>query len=423
VTTELSRGTSDAVASFPSITGRSCVELLDSVEVVLGDWDGPLPMDLVRHLKREYADRCAELAEREVRDVTRSSIVYGDPAHPVSPKAGEDPDQICSRLRFAANGSRRVIGGQSFELDPEVAATLDDRANRECEEFRSAMRRLLAAWHGWGSVDECTIFGTHGPDVISGTDGDDVICGGAGDDVIDARGGNDSVFPGPGDDTVNAGPGNDKVSSWGASYEQEYDDDAGNDTIDLGPGSDIVDSGAGNDIVTAGPGIDFVATHGGDDILIGSEGRNHLTAGDGNDVLYGVSNPLANPLDSGTIAQGGPGSDLGILLDASNDLWWPDDFTIRVELPNTACGLSVDPSEFTIPSVSRISCKVVGDIKISLDDEANISLSFGQGRDLLSGDITLLTQLRDDTIAEGDFCICDPTIRLPNGAIILRDVL
>jgi hypothetical protein len=69
------------------------------------------------------------------------------------------------------------------------------------------------------TVQECSIRGTSGPDVLRGTKGVDVICG---------RGGADTLYGGSGDDLIFGGAGNDKLYG--------------------GPGKDFQDGGGGGDI-------------------------------------------------------------------------------------------------------------------------------------------------------------------------------
>lgn len=92
-------------------------------------------------------------------------------------------------------------------------------------------------------LGECTISGTHKPDVLDGTSGDDGICGFAGKDSLSGSNGNDYLEGGAGPDLLLGG--------------------AGNDTLSGGPGPDILIGGPGFDLLSGGDGTDICVPNGG----------------------------------------------------------------------------------------------------------------------------------------------------------------
>jgi Ca2+-binding RTX toxin-like protein len=131
----------------------------------------------------------------------------------------------------------------------------------------SLPRRLDVA-QALGAVDleECTITGTPGDDVISGTDGDDIICGLGGDDVIDGKAGDDIIKGGPGDDIIEGGPGNDILG--GGSGDDSIFGGTGDDELHGATGGDLLSGGSGTDHMAGGSGDDVMSSHKGDPIVV-----------------------------------------------------------------------------------------------------------------------------------------------------------
>ena len=125
-------------------------------------------------------------------------------------------------------------------------------------------------------LEECTITGSEGPDVIDGTNGDDVICGLGGNDVINAGNGNDVVYGGEGNDSLFGGNGDDVL-----------DGGAGADQIDAGNGVDSLVGGSSDDVLMGGNGNDALAGMAGNDVLDGGKGDDDLTGGPGFDAADG----------------------------------------------------------------------------------------------------------------------------------------
>jgi len=117
-------------------------------------------------------------------------------------------------------------------------------------------------------VDDCTIFGSGGDDMLIGTPGDDVICGMGGDDIIEGGGGDDIIRAGAGDDTIFGGAGNDYIQG-----------ETGNDTIRGDTGDDLILGGEGSDTLYGGPGYDILG------------GGNSIIRQEPGDQLYYASSP------------------------------------------------------------------------------------------------------------------------------------
>jgi Ca2+-binding RTX toxin-like protein len=224
---------------------------------------------------------------------------------------------------------------------------------------------------GFTGVENFSIVGTAGNDVLYTADGNDTIDGGAGDDVISGGTGNNVLIGGDGNDAIYADPGNNTISggngtdtllpnnatggvtlnlaittsqdvgggmgsmtisgienAWGTNFNDVLIGDAGNNTLYGSGGDDTFDGGAGDDVFNGGSGSDTVtyadATSGvtvslattapqavgggmGTDTLIGIE---NLEGSDGNDTLTGNSgdNVLWGGMGDNTL-DGGAGND------------------------------------------------------------------------------------------------------------------
>ncbi len=152
-------------------------------------------------------------------------------------------------------------------------------------------------------VEQCTIVGTTGNDVLFGTRRADVICGLAGNDVIFGLRGNDVIIGGPGNDTVFAGDGDDVIHAGD-----------GDDTADGQDGDDRVLGGAGTDSVHGGGGADVLQGNSGADLLTGGADDDLLLLGTGADAAYGDggSDEIRGDLGGAKLIGGGSGPDLVI---------------------------------------------------------------------------------------------------------------
>src|SRR4029077_6794575 len=115
-------------------------------------------------------------------------------------------------------------------------------------------------------------------DTLHGSSGDDILNAGPGNDSITGDGGNDPLYGRYGNDTVAGGTGNDSVHG-----------DSGNDCLFGNSGTDSLDGGLGDDTLhgdndTAGG----ASTAPGSDTLVDYLGHNQLFGDEGNDLLQGT---------------------------------------------------------------------------------------------------------------------------------------
>ncbi|MDF2231255.1 M10 family metallopeptidase C-terminal domain-containing protein [Albimonas sp. CAU 1670] len=144
-------------------------------------------------------------------------------------------------------------------------------------------------------VDLTRYDGGAGSEQVLGGARDDRLDGGDGDDVIEGREGNDSLTGGGGKDVLSGGEGNDR--------------------LDGGPGFDRLDGGPGDDVlVHAGDG-DVLDGGGGDDLLLLV--RPPVIAAPQNAASARAAAP---PVSAPTLARGGPGEDVVVVLGARDAL-------------------------------------------------------------------------------------------------------
>ena len=101
-----------------------------------------------------------------------------------------------------------------------------------------------------------TIKGGLNNDTLYGAGGNDVITTGAGTNTAGGNKGNDTITGGSGADTIAGDAGADSLT--GAGGADTITGGAGNDTINSGDGVDVVTGGAGKDTITLGSGKDTV---------------------------------------------------------------------------------------------------------------------------------------------------------------------
>ncbi|MEM7767233.1 MAG: hypothetical protein AAF253_07060, partial [Pseudomonadota bacterium] len=163
-------------------------------------------------------------------------------------------------------------------------------------------------------VEDLTLTGTSGDDVLDGGDGDDTIsglggadqiAGGFGDDTLDGGPGNDLIRGGDGNDSLTGGPGADSLD--GASGNDTIDGGTGTDEISGGPGDDILNGGDDDDLIQGETGNDTLRGGAGDDVLGGGLGTNTVNGGAGNDTID-IGDPFAFGVTIDTI-DGGTGFD------------------------------------------------------------------------------------------------------------------
>lgn len=301
--------------------------------------------------------------------------------------------------------------------------------------------------------------------VVDAGVGDDIIYGSSLSDALYGGSGADRVYGRVGNDIVNGNDGNDRLfGGWGNDDIGGGDDDAGAivaaTDVDFESGDDTYDMGAGNDIVRGGLGTGNDTAYGGsgNDRLFGGVGQENVSGGPGNDILDAEPEPdgaLADRsrkidfldgdsgndlirhvtpfetvafLDNNAIIFGGDGNDLIITLDASFDsVHFGKRGTIDVGLG--ACTTTVDVLE---PGQSgTVTCSLPifdGVLDLSVNSDGNISLdpvgAVGYFFDTLDGTLAAIEAgtIGLDGLSQ-DACICDPTIKGPNGLPILQDLI
>jgi Ca2+-binding RTX toxin-like protein len=118
-----------------------------------------------------------------------------------------------------------------------------------------------------GSVDNDSIHGGDGIDVLNGYDGNDGLYGDAGDDVLSGGNGEDWLDGGIGDDDLYGGNNDDWLTGQA--------------------GDDYMEGGSGNDVLVGGAGADTMFGQAGDDQFFGEDGIDVMDGGAGNDRLWG----------------------------------------------------------------------------------------------------------------------------------------
>ncbi|HYC48362.1 MAG TPA: DUF4347 domain-containing protein, partial [Burkholderiales bacterium] len=140
------------------------------------------------------------------------------------------------------------------------------------------------------------ITGTPDPDVLNDTIEDDTIDGLEGDDVMTVTVGLDSAAGGIGTDHLIVNYASATSSITGATssgdlatgYAGSFGT-TGRSVSFTGIEHFIIDTGSGNDSITTGDGSDVIRSGAGDDTLIGHGGNDALDGGEGNDVMLGGS--------------------------------------------------------------------------------------------------------------------------------------
>ncbi len=233
--------------------------------------------------------------------------VTGDPItvfvldNDVDADADLDPTSLSIRTQ-PSSGSAEVVTGDE---GPVVAFTPGAPGQTQfvytvCDTSDACDSAVVTVDVG---IEQCTIVGTDGNDVLLGTRRADVICGLAGNDVIYGLRGNDVIVSGPGNDIVFAGDGDDVVHTG-----------HGDDTADGQNGDDQVLGGAGADSVHGGNGADLLLGNSGADLLTGGNDGDLLLPGTGADAAYGDggADVIRGDLGGSKLIGGGSGADLVI---------------------------------------------------------------------------------------------------------------
>lgn len=154
-----------------------------------------------------------------------------------------------------------------------------------------------------GTMQDVSIFGMDGNDILTGGAGDDTLAGGAGADELRGGAGNDTLFFDADDTVVDGGDGADLAiveEARGVTFDLAAHNvegvfgNAGNDVLyTSGLSGALMSGGAGDDILTGGQGADT---------LIGGVGADELRGGVGDDTIFFDADD--------TVVDGGAGYDL-----------------------------------------------------------------------------------------------------------------
>jgi Tol biopolymer transport system component len=127
-------------------------------------------------------------------------------------------------------------------------------------------------------TNDCRIFGTDGPDVLTGTPLADVVLGLGGNDRLTAV---PQIFSG---DTLEGGPGDDVLV--GSTQSDDLDGGPGNDTLSGGTGPDLLVGGPGRDTIRGGGGRDLIQARDGERDVVSCGTNASKTTGPEADVAY-----------------------------------------------------------------------------------------------------------------------------------------
>ncbi|MDO8972957.1 peptidoglycan DD-metalloendopeptidase family protein [Reyranella sp.] len=250
----------------------------------------------------------------------------------------------------------------------------------------------------YDDVENATIYGGSGNDVMSRRSGDNALFGNGGNDDLKGGAGNDRLSGGDGDDTLQGGAGSDELAG-GLGNDHIYGGD-GDDNLNGGGGADFMDGGAGNDTYTvdtsdtvsdsggggddrvtaadsyalsAGSGIEILGTTADatrDVALAGDEGANRITGNGGNNLLDGLAGSDSLLGGAGNdILKGGAGKDT---LDGGSGSDTADygDKTVLVSV--------------TLAGSANAKVKVGGVVEDTVSNIENVT--GGSGNDTLTGD-------------------------------------
>ena len=127
-------------------------------------------------------------------------------------------------------------------------------------------------------TNDCRIFGTDGPDVLTGTPLADVVLGLGGDDRLTAV---PQAFSG---DTLEGGPGDDVLV--GSTQSDDLEGGPGNDALSGGTGPDLLVGGPGRDTIRGGGGRDLIEARDGERDVVSCGTNASKTTGPEADVAY-----------------------------------------------------------------------------------------------------------------------------------------
>jgi len=257
-----------------------------------------------------------------------SDYFYAEPGNDTQNGGGGD-DQF-----YYGPGADAMSGGAGYDYvyfydaSADLSLTQDGAANDgaagEGDNVGSDIEGLLGGSGNdtiVGGAISNYVDGGDGNDLISGGAGSDNLYGGSGNDVVNGDGGGDSVGGGNGDDVVNGGADGDDLNA--SSGTDVLNGDDGSDRFQAGgsgDGPDTFNGGAGHDTVSweyyeqsVVVTIDGLAND-------GIAGANDNVAADVEGVVGGTADDTLTGSAAANVIEGGPGSDVITIRDASADI-------------------------------------------------------------------------------------------------------
>jgi Ca2+-binding RTX toxin-like protein len=200
--------------------------------------------------------------------------------------------------------------GRTAEVTASIDGVADDGEAGENDDIGTDVENIT------GGIDD---------DTLTGSDGRNLLAGGAGNDTLNGAGADDTLQGGADADVFNGGNGNDTAdySAQTANLTITIDDlandgEAGEnddvsttvERVDGGDGDDAITGSVDNNTLTGGLGADTIDGGGGGDTLAGGADGDTVIGGAGNDRLNGETGD--DTLQGGTgadILSGGDGGD------------------------------------------------------------------------------------------------------------------
>jgi Ca2+-binding RTX toxin-like protein len=221
-------------------------------------------------------------------------------------------------------------------------------------------------------LDDLSLSGERGRNLLYGNDGNNTMDGGRGHDRLWGQAGDDILSGANGRDKLRGGQGEDILS--GNSGRDELYGNRGDDELFGGDGKDELSGNRGDDMLYGGKGYDVLRGGGGSDELYGGNWDDRLFGGSGNDWIDGGS--------GNDVMKGGGGADTFVfgtgedrIKDFADDT---DTIAINADL---ARGMNVSD--------------VLGDAHVVNGDAV---LDFGGGHMLIVEDVSNLDILANDLI-------------------------
>lgn len=250
-------------------------------------------------------------------------IIYGGKgSDTINGDEGED-------ILVGGEGSDEIVGGRDNDILIAGETTLSANAIKnmvtsgtiDLSEFETTKMENNTLSGGSGND---VLIGDIGNDEIYGETGNDIIFGGKGNDFLDGGYGNDIIVSGEGVDKARGGNGEDILIAGNTNLSvtairnlanqkdrinvNQFESQNGDDTTLQGDsGNDLLIGDKGNDTLKGGSNDDYIYGGKGDDVLLGGTGTNYLYGGKGNDEYHltaGSKNIIQDTDNCGAVFRG-----------------------------------------------------------------------------------------------------------------------